>query len=205
MSGEKPKASKLKKLGLNVLCAGGAAVVTVTFIHPIDVVKTRLQIAGEAGRQTKQYNGVSGVIRSVLADEGAAAFYKGIQAAWMREASYTSIRLGLYEPAKEVVGADKPDAGVVRKFLAGAIAGGIGSTVGNPFDVLKTRMMAYEGSEPRGFGYFYNDVMKNQGIAGFYKGIQANILRACVLNATKMGCYDICKTSMKQAGFKDGL
>lgn len=37
----------------NIACAGGAAVITVTFIHPIDTVKTRLQIAGEAGRQTK--------------------------------------------------------------------------------------------------------------------------------------------------------
>jgi len=35
-----------------------------------------------------------------MADEGSAAFYKGIGAAWMREASYTSLRLGLYEPMK---------------------------------------------------------------------------------------------------------
>lgn len=49
---------------------------------------------------------MTGVIKSVLAEEGAAAFYKGIQAAWLREASYTSIRLGLYEPAKGWVGAD---------------------------------------------------------------------------------------------------
>ena len=76
----------------------------------------------------------------------------------MREASYTSIRLGLYEPAKGWVGADAPDAGAFRKFAAGAIAGAIGSTVGNPFDVLKTRMMAYEGSEPKGFGQFFNEV-----------------------------------------------
>lgn len=26
----------------NILCAGGGAVITVSFIHPIDVVKTRL-------------------------------------------------------------------------------------------------------------------------------------------------------------------
>jgi len=26
----------------NIACAGGAAVITVSFIHPIDVVKTRL-------------------------------------------------------------------------------------------------------------------------------------------------------------------
>jgi len=36
------KPMNLKKMGLNVACAGGAAVVAVTFIHPIDVIKTRL-------------------------------------------------------------------------------------------------------------------------------------------------------------------
>jgi hypothetical protein len=38
----------------------------------------------------------------------------------------------------------------------------------------------------------------DQGIAGFYRGVGANIARACVLNATKMACYDItkgCKSS----------
>ena len=90
----------------------------------------------------------------MIADEGAGAFYKGIGAAWMREASYTSLRLGLYDPCKELTGANQPGAGFGRKFLAGALAGGIGSIVGNPFDVLKTRMMAYEGVENRGVGYF---------------------------------------------------
>ena len=114
---------------------------------------------------------MSGVIKVILADEGAGAFYKGIGAAWMREASYTSLRLGLYEPMKGLVGADQPNAGIGSKFLAGALAGGIGSTAGNPFDVLKTRMMAYEGKENRGVGYFFNDVKTNQGYAGFYKGL----------------------------------
>jgi hypothetical protein len=34
----------------NIFCAGGAAVITVSFIHPVDVIKTRLQIQGEVGR-----------------------------------------------------------------------------------------------------------------------------------------------------------
>jgi hypothetical protein len=34
---------------------------------------------------------------------------------------------------------------------------------------------------------------KDQGMAGFYRGVEVNIMRACVLNATKMGCYDISK------------
>jgi solute carrier family 25 protein 14/30 len=49
---------------------------------------------------------VSGVVKTILADEGAGAFYKGIGAAWMREASYTSLRIGLYEPCKSLTGAD---------------------------------------------------------------------------------------------------
>ena len=159
------------KLIKNVFCAGGAAVITVSFIHPIDVVKTRLQIAGEAGRQTKQYNGIGGVVKTVLSEEGAAAFYKGIGAAWMREASYTSLRLGLYEPCKGITGASKPGAGFLSKFCAGALAGAIGSLAGNPFDVLKTRMMAYEGADSPSLGYFIKDVNENQGFAGFYKGI----------------------------------
>ena len=30
-------------------------------------------------------------------------------------------------------------------------------------------------------------------------------MRAMVLNATKMGCYDICKSFVKTLGFKDGI
>ena len=41
-----------------------------------------------------------GVIKTSLAEEGAGAFYKGIGAAWLREASYTSLRIGLYDPIK---------------------------------------------------------------------------------------------------------
>ena len=61
----------------SVLTAGTAAVMAVQFTHPIDVIKTRLQIQGEAGRTTKHYNGVSGVVRTIISEEGIACFYKG--------------------------------------------------------------------------------------------------------------------------------
>lgn len=38
-------------------------------------------------------------------------------------------------------------------------------------------------------GNMYHD----QGIGGFYRGVGANVMRACVLNATKMGVYDMAK------------
>ena len=37
------------------------------------------------------------------------AFWKGIQAAWLREASYTSLRIGLYGPIKQAMGKRRRD------------------------------------------------------------------------------------------------
>ena len=78
------------------------------------------------------------------------------------------------------------------KFFAGALTGAIGSIAGNPFDVLKTLSQTNQGkSIPLStlVGQMYHD----QGIAGFYRGVNVNVMRAIVLNATKMGVYDVSK------------
>lgn len=91
------------------------------------------------------------------------------------------------------------------KFTAGAITGGIGSVIGNPFDVLKTLAQANQGKSV-GLTSLVSNMYTEQGIAGFYRGVGANIARACVLNATKMGVYDVSKgyvTSATGWGRKD--
>jgi len=125
--------------------------------------------------------------------EGVSALWKGVNAAWLREASYTSLRLGLYEPCKVAFGCTSPETTTfVKKFCAGSAAGALGSLAGNPFDVLKTKMMAAEGAVPS-ITATAKDLLKNQGIGGFYRGIDSNIARAMVLNGTKMACYDQAK------------
>lgn len=175
----------------SVSAAGTAAVLTVTAIHPIDVVKTRLQVSGEGTRNYKQL-GSLGTVKIIAAEEGIPAFWKGIGAAWLREASYTSLRLGLYSPIKKLMGVTN-DSSFFLKFTAGSLAGAIGSVVGNPFDVLKTQMMATEGTTKPSLLNSGKAVYSSQGIGGFYRGIEANIMRAMVLNGTKMACYDTVK------------
>ena len=139
-----------------------------------------------------------------MKNEGPGAFYKGIGPAWLREASYTSLRLGLYEPVKQLVGANQAGAGFLRKFIAGALAGAIGSCAGNPFDVLKTKMMANKDSDD-GLGKYASDIMRLEGIMGFYKGFNTNVIRAMVLNATKMACYDTIKGYLIASFALEGL
>lgn len=131
-------------------------------------------------------------VGSLVKTEGIPAFWKGIAFAWGREASYASIKLGAYAPVREALGASGADAPFYLKFLAGALTGGVGSVIGNPFDVMKTLAQANkEKSLP--LATLVGNMYRDQGMAGFYRGVQANIARACVLNATKMACYDISK------------
>lgn len=105
-----------------------------------------------------------------------------------REGSYASIKLGAYAPVRDALGASGKDANFLLKFAAGAITGGVGSIVGNPFDVLKTLAQANKGKSVA-LTTLVGNMYAEQGIAGFYRGLTANIMRACVLNATKMGVY----------------
>lgn len=73
-----------------------------------------------------------------------------------------------------------------------------GSFIGNPFDVMKT--LAQTNKEKSlGLATLVGNMYRDQGIAGFYRGVEVNIARACVLNATKMGCYDLTKGYVTQA------
>jgi Mitochondrial carrier protein len=93
-----------------------------------ETVKTRMQVSGA---------GIGPTVSAIVKNEGIPSFWKGLFFAYGRELSYTSIKLGAYAPVRDALGAGK-DAPFYLKFLAGAITGGVGSFIGNPFDVLKT-------------------------------------------------------------------
>lgn len=63
---------------------------------------------------------------------------------------------------------------------------------------LQTMMQANTG---KGVGVttLASQLMADQGVGGFYRGVVANCLRACVLNGTKMACYDVSKGKVADA------
>ena len=72
---------------------------------------------------------------------GRRGICKGIEATAIREASYSTMRIGLYEPIKRAMGADDyQNVTNWKKYASGAIAGMIGSGLANPADLIKTRM-----------------------------------------------------------------
>lgn len=65
--------------------------IAISIVQPSDLVKTRMQLM-------KEEKNVSflGVAKSILANEGVRGFYKGLTAALLRQATYTTGRLGVF-------------------------------------------------------------------------------------------------------------
>lgn len=65
----------------------------------------------------------------------------------------------------------------------------------NPFDVTKVRMQSLArdagpgGQIPSALGV-YKGIYANEGMKGFYRGIEANILRNALVNVGEMATYD---------------
>ena len=69
----------------STLLGGSAAIFAVNFTHPIELVKSRVQVSDSGLIQT---------CSSTMRNEGLTAFWKGLPWAYCREGSYTAIRLG---------------------------------------------------------------------------------------------------------------
>lgn len=121
-----------------------------------ETVKTRMQVTGQ---------GIGPTVKQIVNNEGIAAFWKGLPFAFGRELSYTSIKLGAYAPVRDLLGAGQGSP-FYLKFLAGAITGGVGSFVGNPFDVMKTLAQTNKGS-PVPLSSLVSQMYKDQGIGEY--------------------------------------
>lgn len=76
------------------LFGGFSGMFATCCIQPIDTVKVRIQIMGES-LSSGSKNPLS-VGRKILAEEGVASLYRGLDSALMRQATYTTARLGIY-------------------------------------------------------------------------------------------------------------
>ncbi|KAK3102440.1 hypothetical protein FSP39_011400 [Pinctada imbricata] len=181
--------------------------------NPIDVIKIRMQLENELVKQkgldvirNRYYDGFLKGGLQIVRDEGVLGLYKGLLPSLMREGSYSTIRMGAYEPLKVLFGATDPaHTPLWKKICAGAISGTIGSSIATPTDLVKVRMQAQgklvEGQVPRYRSTFaaFSEIFYTEGIRGLYVGIGPTVKRAAVLTATQIPSYDHAKHTILNA------
>ena len=86
-----------------------------------DVVKSRMQFAGELGTN-KQRLGIAGWLVRLAKEEGFSALYRGLTAAYGLQFSVTATRFGTYALAKKLVPPEQRND-ATNFILAGASGG----------------------------------------------------------------------------------
>ncbi|KAL4219863.1 hypothetical protein ACF0H5_020274 [Mactra antiquata] len=187
---------------------GGLASVTAecgTF--PIDTTKTRLQVQGQRidARLTQlKYNGMIHALYRIFREEGLPALYSGIAPALLRQASYGTIKIGVYHYLKRVFAETEQDESLPVNVFCGIIAGIVSSSVANPTDVLKVRMQArssLNGNESM-FKAF-QDIFHQEGLRGLWRGVCPTAQRAAIVVGVELPAYDVIKRYFLNNGIMD--
>lgn len=202
-----------KQMGKPVkfLFGGLAGMGATVFVQPLDLVKNRMQLSG-AGGGKKQYSSSFNALTTILKQEGVVGIYTGLSAGLLRQATYTTTRLGIYTSLFEKFSKDGVPPNFLTKALIGVTAGGIGAFVGTPAEVALIRMTA-DGRLPkdqqRGYSSVVNAlsrIVQEEGVLALWRGCIPTVGRAMVVNAAQLASYSQAKQILIGSGhFHEGL
>lgn len=181
---------------------GGLSGMAATcIIQPIDMVKVRLQLGATGGPIA--------VAKNIIATDGVGALYKGLSAGLLRQATYTTARLGIFNTInsrlREMNGGQ--NLPLWQKAACGLTAGGLGALVGTPADLTLIRMQA-DATLPleqrrnyKGVGDALIRIVREDGVSGLFRGASPTIVRAMALNMGMLASNDQAKEMFLSAGF----
>lgn len=111
------------------LVAGGISTIAM---HPLDLVKTRMQVAG--GKTTT-------LLRLIYKEHGVAGLYRGIGTNLFGGTLAWGFYFGWYGQIKNWIGGDRVHLSGGEYLFSAAAAGLLTSICTNPIWVVKTRML----------------------------------------------------------------
>lgn len=176
------------------LFGGISGCVATATIQPIDTIKVRIQIMGEAGE--KKGTGLLRVGTKIIKQEGITALYSGLSSALFRQMTYGTVRFGLYRSMYNKRMKANGEVPLHEKTLLSMIAGFVGALVGNPSDLILVRFQSDSTLPPDQrrnykslFDAFYR-ICKDDGVWTLWRGSTPTVVRAISMNVGQLASYD---------------
>ena len=185
---------------------GLAGMFATVCIQPIDMVKVRIQLAGEGARGGARPGPIA-VARDIIAQGKVMDLYSGLSAGLLRQAVYTTARLGLFDTFQNTLTARAKSEGRNVTFLeragAGLSAGGFAALISNPADLALIRMQS-DGLKPKDQRANYRSVFDalkrisaNEGVGALWTGASPTVIRAMALNFGQLTFFAESKAQLK--------
>uniref|UniRef100_A0AAR2J5Y9 EF-hand domain-containing protein n=1 Tax=Pygocentrus nattereri TaxID=42514 RepID=A0AAR2J5Y9_PYGNA len=166
-------------------CAGGSQVI---FTNPLEIVKIRLQVAGEITTGPR----VSAL--SVIRDLGFFGLYKGAKACFLRDIPFSAIYFPCYAHVKAGLADEEGRVGPGRLLLAGAVAGMPAASLVTPADVIKTRLQVAARAGQTTYNGLIDcfwKILQEEGPRAFWKGAGARVFRSSPQFGVTLVTYEL--------------
>ncbi|KAH1026335.1 mitochondrial 2-oxoglutarate/malate carrier protein [Dendroctonus ponderosae] len=209
--GDKEKEVKRVPNYVKFIFGGSAGMLATCFVQPLDLLKNRMQLSGQGGK-AKEHKTSFHLLKSIVRNEGLFTLYTGLSAGLMRQATYTTTRLGIYTWLFELCSKDGVPPGFAAKAGLGMAAGVCGAFVGTPAEVALIRMTA-DGRLPLNERRNYKSVFdalfriyREEGLLTLWRGAVPTMGRAMVVNAAQLASYSQAKQYLVKTGyFHEGI
>ena len=149
--------------------AGG---ISRTATAPLDRLKTLMQ-ASPPGQPSR---GMLAGLRSIYAEGGMGAFFRGNTANVLKIAPETSIKFISFDLLKGCFARDRGNVTVGERFVAGGGAGAIGQVAVYPLEICKTRLAIAAPGVYAGLLDCLRSVVQREGMGALYKGLGTSVI-----------------------------
>ncbi|KAE8709335.1 Nicotinamide adenine dinucleotide transporter 2 [Hibiscus syriacus] len=195
-----------------IICNGGAGAaagaIAATFVCPLDVIKTRLQVHGLP--QTSQ-SGVRGSViitslQNIIRNEGLKGLYRGLSPTIIALLPNWAVYFTIYEQLKGLVTSHDDNSGqltIGANMVAAAGAGAATAITTNPLWVVKTRLQTQgmrTGVVPyTGVLSALRRIVHEEGFRGLYSGVLPSLAGISHV-AIQFPAYEKIKSYMAKKG-----
>lgn len=177
-SGEQKRVLKHRHKAVVQFSSGAVAgFIEVCVNHPLDVVKTRLQM--QSADDPRRYKSIADCFKRMAKSEGFFAIYKGIVPVLVVETPKMALRFMTYEQTKRVL-SDYVSL-VPNNMISGFFAGAVEGIAVNPFEVVKVRLQTDRQlvkAQPSAYS-LAKQIYRTHGLGkdGLSLGLTSNIFR----------------------------
>jgi hypothetical protein len=156
----------LRNFGAGV-CAGFTESL---FITPFELIKTNLQT-------TKNDKPIQ-IIKNLYNKKGIKGLYRGFSTTAIRQCTNQGFNFSIYYKLRSIFIKENEKPDIFKIVISSLFSSSIGPILTSPVDTLKTRFM----NPNYNYNSIYNatkEIIKNEGIRSFYKGIGFRLIRVC--------------------------
>lgn len=162
--------SKNDNIMRNFLAGIGAGFTESLFITPFELVKTNLQ--------TTKHKNPFLIIKKIYNKNGIVGLYRGFSTTAIRQCTNQAFNFSIYFKLRTLFIKKDERPNMLKIILSSLFSSSIGPILTSPVDTLKTRFMNPNYNYTTIF-QSTKDIIKNEGIKTFYKGIGFRLIRVC--------------------------